>query len=196
MTTKVLFCVVVFLNSTLALGEGVVPGTQFVSPDGRYSVGLRKDKADRLMHFVIKDIEAGSVNDKIVMPTALLYLHWSANSRAIVTVEHVAHGSYGRFIVFKQGTWRSIEIKPSSTDMSDVKVVDLEVRSDRAHFKFAVRDLNEYKVPTGHRVCDVDVDLISGRVSNEKCIRVSPSVGAATARRKPSYRPAMEGFRS
>jgi hypothetical protein len=190
--SKAFFGIFLLLNSTFALAESVVPGTRFVSPDGRYSVELTENKVDRLLHFVIKDFQTGHVSDKIVMPTALLYLHWSANSQAIVTVEHIAHGSYGRIIHFKRGTWRSIEIKPPSTGMSDVMVVNLEIRSNYVHFKFAVRDLNDNNVPIRHRVCDIDVSLTSGRFSNVKCVYVSPSLGAITARQEPSYQPAMK----
>jgi hypothetical protein len=189
--SKAFFGIFLLFNSTFALAESVVPGTRFVSPDGRYSVELTQNKADKLLHFVIKDLHTDHVSDKIVMPTVLLYLHWSANSQAIVTVEHIAHGSYGRIIHFKQGTWRSIEIRPPSTAMSDVKVVNLDIRSNHAHFKFVVRDLNRQNAPTGHRVCDIDVSLISGRFSGVSCIHVSPSRGAATARQQPSYQPAM-----
>jgi hypothetical protein len=188
---KALFSLVLVLNCSFAFAESVAPGTRFTSPDRRYSVELAENKADKLLHFVIKDLHTGRVIDNIVMPTVLLYLHWSANSQAIVTVEHIAHGSYGRIIQFQHGTWTSTEVRPPGTAMSDVKVVKLEIRRSEAHFKFAVRDLNDRNVFIGHRVCDLDVSLLSSRSSNVQCIPVSPSVEAATARRQPSYQPAM-----
>ena len=191
--TKALFGIALLVNSTLALAESVVPGTRFISPNGHYSVELTESKADKLLHFVIKDLETGHISNKIVMPTVLLYLHWSANSQGIITVEHIAHGSYGRLIRLEQGTWRSSEIKPPNTAMSDIKVVNLEVQSNYAHFNFVVRDLNNKNMPIGHRICNIDLSLTSGRFSDVKCSRVSPSVGAATALQQPSYRPVMNG---
>lgn len=186
---KALGRIALLLNCGLALAESVTPGSESVSPNGRYSVELTENKADKLLHFAIKDLQTGHVSDKIVMPTVLLYLHWSDDSQAIVTVEHIAHGSYGRVIHFEKGAWRSAEIRPPSTAMSDIKVVKLEIRRNFAHFEFAVRDLNSQNLPMGHRVCDLDANLTSGRFARAKCISVSPSVGAAAARQQPSYRP-------
>jgi hypothetical protein len=191
--TKALLGLALLINFTFALGKSVAPGTRFVSPNGRYSVELTESKADKLLHFTIKDLETGRVSNKIVMPTVLLYLHWSANSQAIITVEHIAHGSYGRIIRLNQGMWRSSEVRPPKTAMSDTKIVNLEVGSNDAHFKFVVRDLNDKSMPIGHRICDINVSLASGRFSHVKCSRVSSSVAAATALQEASYRPVMNG---
>ncbi len=189
---KALFGIVLLLNYAFALGEGVAPETRFVSPDRRYSVELAENKADKLLHFVIKDLQTGHTTDEIVMPTVLLYVHWSADSQAIITVEHIPHGSYGRIIHLKQGTWRSVDIRPPNTAKSDVKVIQLKISSGYAHFKFAARDLNNKNMPTGHRVCDINANLTSEQFSSVNCIPVSPTLGAATYRQQPSYQPAME----
>lgn len=188
------FLCAIFLWLTLdVLTASVLPGTLFTSPNGRYSVELTENKSDKLLHFVIKDVQTGDVSNRIVMPTALLYLHWSASSTAFVTVEHLAHGSYGRIISFKGGTWRTVEIRPPDTARSDVKITNLEILNNDVHVRFAVRDLNEDNVPIRHRVCDIDVSLSSGQFSNVKCIPVSATLGAAIARERPSYQPPMTG---
>src|SRR5215475_9813304 len=93
----------------LGFSEEAIPrGASFVSPDGRYSVKLVE--IDGQWRYAIKDAQTGAVDDSIVMPTVLLYLHWTADSQSIVAVEHIAKGSTGRIIYLKDGKWRDVEI--------------------------------------------------------------------------------------
>src|SRR5258708_40340797 len=90
--------------------EGILPSARFVSPDGRHSVELAQ--IDGQWRYAIKDAQTGAIDDSIVMPTVLLYLHWTADSQSIVAVEHIAKGSTGRIIYLKDGKWTDVEIRP------------------------------------------------------------------------------------
>src|SRR5438094_6209041 len=109
-THRILLSILVllpWLESKAAFTEGALPlGVLFVSPDGQYSVQL--EEIDRAPHFLIKTMATGQVDNSIVMPTRLLYLHWAANSKSFVTVEHIAKGSRGRVIYLEADKWRNV----------------------------------------------------------------------------------------
>jgi hypothetical protein len=186
---------VVVLNFPInALGaypeRSVSLGTQFVSPDGRYSVELVE--IDRESYYAIKDMATGRVDNSIVMPTLLLYLHWAANSRSIVTVEHIAHGSSGRVIYLKDARWKDVEIKPPDEKLMHYTVVNLTIKADRVHYRFALRHIKGNGMPLDYKFCDLDVDLQSGQISNVKWTPTSQREEAAALARKPVYVPPMQ----
>lgn len=170
--------------------QSVRPGMHFPSPDGRYSVALQE--IDRQLHFVLKRVETGTDDNSIVMPTVLLYLHWAEDSRSLVTVEHIAHGSYGRVIYFKKGQWCNVDVQPPGEELRDSAVVSLEMRADRVHYKFAVRHIGSNGKLIEYRFCDLDVDLRMGQISNVVTTRIDQAEFIATLRRKPSYIPPMQ----
>src|SRR6267143_2428408 len=100
-------------------------GTAFISPDGRYSVKV--EVIDRLPHYIIEDTKARKVDQSIIMPSLLLYLHWAADSRSFVAVEHIAHGSCGRIIYQAADKWIDVEVRPPSEELTDAVVVGLEI---------------------------------------------------------------------
>src|SRR5918996_4462264 len=84
-------------------------GLHFVSPDGRYSVELQE--IDRLSRYAVEDRETGNVDRSIIMPSLLLYLHWAPNSRSIVAVEHIPHGSFGPVVYLKDEKRGVVEVR-------------------------------------------------------------------------------------
>src|SRR4051794_30143122 len=90
-------------------------GAHFVSPDGRYSLELQE--TDQLSYYAIRDIKTGNVDRSLVMPSLLLYLRWAQNSRAIVAVEHIPHGSCGRLIFLTDSKWADVEVRPPGEEL-------------------------------------------------------------------------------
>ena len=170
--------------------QGVPPGLPFVSPNGLCSVELIE--IDREWRYAIRNVKSGYVDNSIVMPTVLLYLHWAANSQSIVTVEHIAKGSSGRVIYLKGGKWMDVKVNPPGDGWRDFAIVNLEIGADHVHYKFVVRHIKNDGIPLDHKFCDLDVDLRTGRRSNVRWISISEQEEAATLARKPSYIPPMK----
>lgn len=126
------------------------------------------------------------------MPTVLLYLHWAENSQSIVTVEHIAHGSYGRIIYLKDDKWMNVQVEPPSDGMRDSAVVRLEVKRGQAHYGFAVRHVKSNGMPLDYQVCNLDVNLQTGEISNLKRTSISQAEFIASLARKPVYEPSMK----
>jgi len=157
--------------------EPIPIGSSFVSPNDRYCVQL--EEIDRLQHFVIKDLETGQTNDSIVMPTLVLYLHWAANSKAFVTVEHITKGSYGRVVYLTGDKWNDVEVSPPLEGKKDAMVINLQLGTDNVHYKFAVTSLAPDWTPIDYSFCDLDVSLVTGKVSNVKWTHMSEAEWAA-----------------
>jgi hypothetical protein len=174
-----------------AYPETSVPaGLHVISPDGRYSVELVETEAQ--WRYAIKNIETGQLDNSIVMPTVLLYLHWEANSQSIVAVEHIPKGSCGRVIYSQNGKWRDIEVRPPGEKWVDSTVVSLQIKSDHVHYRFAVRHIGSNGLPINYNLCDLDVDLETGRTFNVKWTPINQSEFVGILAVKPSYDPPME----
>jgi len=177
-------------GQSVSQDESIPTGLPFPSPNGRYSVELQE--IDRLPHFIIKDIASDRVDNSIVMPTVLLYLHWAADSQSIVTVEHIAKGSYGRVIYLKGSKWVNAEIDAPGEAMMNATVIRLELNPDHVHYKFAVDYVKSNGMSFKYKFCDLDVRLESGEVSNVKWTSISHAEWVASLEHKPSYFPPME----
>jgi hypothetical protein len=170
--------------------DAVLPGVSFFSPNGRYCVQL--EVIDRSLRFVIRDAETGRIDDSI-LSTGPLYLHWAANSRSFVTVEHMAKGSYGRVVYLADGQWHSAEVKPPSQGKMDAIVIELQLGTDSVHYKFAVTKLAADWTPIDYWCCDLDVSLRQGKISDVKWAPLSQTEWAATpGPDNPICQPPME----
>jgi hypothetical protein len=173
------------------LGDGISKGVRFFSPDREYSVSLIEKDGE--LHYEIEKADGGVVDDSIVMPTVLLYLHWGANSRSIVTIEHIANGSVGRLLFFKSGRWNDVEISPPrEKEWREFAVTDLNIKSEIAHYRFAVRDKADNGMATSYKLCDLIVNLQTGTIGNLKWTATSEAKLASEFARKPTYVPPME----
>jgi hypothetical protein len=157
----------------------------FVSPNGRYCVQLVDE------NFVIKDTVTGRV-DPSLTNTGVYYLRWALNSRSFVTVEHISHGSHGRVVSLNQDKWNSVDVYPPGPRKMDSTVINLELHSDRVHYKFAGDILGPRWEPVSYQLCDLDVILQTGRMSNVKWTPLSRMAWAAAIKSKPSYMPPMK----
>jgi hypothetical protein len=169
--------------------EAVLPGVSFLSPNGRYCVQL--EVIDGSLRFVIKDTETGRIDDSI-MSTGPLYLHWAANSRSFVTVEHTSKGSYGRVVYLAGDKWLNVEVKPPFEGEMHARVIDLQLGIDSVHYKFAVTKLAPDWTPIDYLLCDLDVGLGIGKLSNIKWTPTSHGALATTLwPHEPVYMPPM-----
>jgi hypothetical protein len=165
-------------------------GARFHSPDGRYSVELQE--IDRLSRYVIEDTKTRTVDRSIIMPSLLLYLHWAPNSRSIVTVEHVPHGSCGRVIYLKDDKWADVEVRPPGPELKDSAVIELKITPAYAHYRFAVRYIQPNGTAIRYAFCDLDVNFKDGSLFNIHWSSTSEAEWAASLERRPSYIPPME----
>jgi hypothetical protein len=170
--------------------EAVLPGVSFLSPNGRYCVQL--EVIDRSLRFVIKDTETGRIDDSI-LSTGPLYLHWSANSMSFVTVEHISKGSYGRVVYLEGDKWMNAEVNPPFKGKMDYLVINLQLDKDGVHYKFAVTKLAPDWTPIDYWLCDLDVNLRGGKISDAKWTPLSQAEWAATpGPDNPVCQPPME----
>jgi hypothetical protein len=127
------------------------------------------------------------------MPTLVLYLHWVANSKAFVTVEHIAKGSYGRVVYLTGDKWKDVEVSPPLEGKKDSMVINLQLGTDNVHYKFAVTRLAPDWTPSDYSFCDLDVSLVTGKVSNVKWTHISEAeLAAIPGPDKPVCVPAMQ----
>ena len=62
--------------------------------------------------------------DDSIQGTGPLYLHWAADSKSFVTVEHISKGSYGKVVYLADDRWLSVEVKPSFKGKMADKVIN------------------------------------------------------------------------
>lgn len=165
-------------------------GASLISPNGRYSVHL--EELGGVTYFVIKDTVTERLDHSIVMPTALLYLHWATDSKSFVTVEHIAKGSYGRVVYLDGDKWKNVEVRPPYDGMMDATVINLRLGMNSVYYKFAVRTLTPHWEPIDYRFCDVDVSLKTAKMFHVRWTPVAQEEWATSLwPRKPVYLPPM-----
>lgn len=178
-----------FANEEPLSSKSIPFNARFVSPDGSQSVDFVM--IDREWHFRITDLKTGHVDDSIVMPSLVLYLRWALNSRAFVTVEHIAGGSYGRIVYLEDGKWRNVEVLPPSESMMSFSVISLRMQESRVHFKLSVDYEKGNGIPTHFTFYDVNAELGTGKILNTSWTPISHAEWVASLKRERSYVPAM-----
>jgi hypothetical protein len=173
-----------------AYPEKSIPiGLSIASPDRRYSVELTETEGQS--RYAIRNLKTGYVDNSIVMPTVLLYLHWAADSQSIVAVEHIPKGSCGRGMYLQKGKWSDIVVRPPGQKWMDSAVVSLKIKSNHVHYRFAVRYIGSNGMPIDYKLCDLDVNLQTGQAFNLKSTSIPQTEFEAILARKPSYVPPM-----
>jgi hypothetical protein len=186
-----IFALALVLADEEAFSAKSIPfDARFVSPDGGQTVDFVM--IDREWHFRISDSRTGHVEDSIVMPSLVLYLRWASNSRAFVTVEHIAGGSYGRIVYLKDGKWTNVEVVPPDDSMKSFSVISLTLQESHVHFKLSVDYEKGNGIPTHFMFYDVDFELDTGKILDAKWTAISHSEWLASLKREPSYVPAMD----
>jgi hypothetical protein len=192
--SKTLFLVALLLSlagqTFAAYPEESIPiGLSIASPDRRYSVELTETEGQS--RYAIRNMKTGYVDNSIVMPTVLLYLHWAADSQSMVAVEHIPKGSCGRVIYLQNRKWSDVEVRPPGQEWMDSAVVSLEIKSNHVHYRFAVRYIGSNGMPIDYKLCDLDVNLQTGQVFNLKWTSIPQTEFEVILARKPSYVPPM-----
>ena len=167
--------------------------SRFVSSDGSYVVDFVV--IDKEEHFRITDLKTGRVDDSIVMPSLVLYLRWTSNSRAFVTVEHIAGGSYGRVVCLKDNKWTSLEVMPPGDSMMNFTVVTLEIKGDFVHFRLSVDYEKGNGIPFSYMFYDSDVQLQTCKPCNLQWTPISRSKWLTSLKLNPIYSPSMDEHR-
>lgn len=181
-------CCLTFAN---AADSPVSTDRVFVSPDGVFS--MRLVQIERQWRYAITDLRNGAVDTDIVMPTVLLYAHWTASSRAIVAVEHVAGGSIGRVLYRKGDRWTNVEVAPPRLcEWQRPTITNLNVEGDYLHFGFAVSCATDVKSANWYALYEINVSATSGRVTDRRRTVASEQVVVSALEREPSYVPPMQ----
>lgn len=160
------------------------------SPAGRYSVQFTK--ADRTLRYLIKDRTTGNL-DGTIFSSVPWYLHWAPDSRAIITVEHVPHGSCGRVIFLRSNHWADVEVRPPTSELANSAVIGLKISRQYVSYTFAVRYLKPNASPLRCAFCELRVSLEDGSFSKVEWTPASQDEWLASLERKPSYFPPMPG---
>jgi hypothetical protein len=181
--------VLVCANQEVLSAKSIPFNSRFVSPDARYAVDFVV--IDKEQHFRITDLKTAGIDDSIVMPSMVLYLHWASNSQSFVTVEHIAGGSYGRLVFLKDGKWTSLEIGPPDDSMMNFSVADLQLKQEFVHFRFVVDYEKGGGIPVKYAFYAVDVNLINGETLKTMWTTITRPAWIASLRREPSYAPTM-----
>jgi len=158
-------------------GDFAIPsGKEIASPDGKYKVYLRSNAPATSWagKYVIENNQTKIVDDSIEMPTVLLFLRWTANSKSFVSIEHIANGSYGRVVYLRNHRWKSQEIAPPGNQMMKYSVTKLELGDNSAHLTFSVTYIKPNGYPINDKTCDIKVDIENGCLITTKW---SPSSG-------------------
>ncbi|SRR6266487_2491812 len=164
----------IFLNTLVFLvradsviAQDSIPlNRNFVSPNGRYSIHL--SERDATQYFIIKDNETGQVDDSICMPTVLLLLCWAADSHAVITIEHIAGGSFARILFQHDKSWTAREYEPPGESRMNFSVTKLTMKSNQIYIKYVIRTLRDNGYPSGYQIYAFDVNLNTGERINEK----------------------------
>lgn len=198
MKTVALLIATLLVNCTtiyaVSQQRSIPNGTAFISPDGRYSVKV--EVIDRLPHYIIEDTKTRKVDRSIIMPSLLLYLHWAADSRSFVAVEHIPHGSCGRVIYQAADKWVDVEVRPPSVELKDAAVVGLEIAGDNVHYRFAARHIKPNGMPIRYGFYDLDVSLERGRISNVRWSSAKEREWATSLEQRTLYIPRMKPIKS
>ena len=162
---------------------------KFASPNGDFSVQFRRVAygSNQDIFYQIENNQTGSFDR--VRPSVPLYLHWALDSRAIVTVEHIPHGSCGRVIFLESQKWHDVEVRPQMSEYNHSTVIGLTITEGLVCYKFAVHLLPGYALPDKFAFCDIKVRLDDGEVVKTDWATATRKEGLASLERKPSYNP-------
>jgi hypothetical protein len=77
----------------------------FPSPDGRRVASFQQED-NGWYHLKVKDVATGHVDDSAeAQLTPIFSVLWTHDSKSILTIAHVAHGSSATFFHLKDGKW-------------------------------------------------------------------------------------------
>jgi hypothetical protein len=94
--------------------------------------------------------------------------------------KHTAKAFYGGAVYFDGDEWNSTEVVSPLDDKIYAIVINLELRSDSVHYKFAVTKLAADWKPCSYLLCNLDVSLGSGKICNVKHTPISQNEWPAT----------------
>jgi len=86
----------------------------FPSPNGKL-VAKFEQRDDGWTYFNVTDSKTGKLNSSTKIElTPVFSLQWTRDSRSIVTVGHVAHGSAATLFHLQDGAWKYFHVFPSN----------------------------------------------------------------------------------
>lgn len=114
--TLLLLTFVAIYGQAIADNGFLSTGQSFPSPDGRFTARIESGNYSNLR---IRDNRTG-VDAHATLMLPLLSLKWTGNSKAIVTVEHIAGGSIASITAFSKGWTRTVLPPPRNGDTCEV----------------------------------------------------------------------------
>ena len=128
MKSKVI-CLLIFFAwhlSSFAQGAIIPPGKSFLSPDKSKSVKLLD--YDRVYHYAITDKNTGKVCIFEDSYNPVFAIVWSADSRSIFVVEHVAKGSLVQILHLTNDHWKLYSIGDPEPRFHDSTILDWRIK--------------------------------------------------------------------
>jgi hypothetical protein len=150
----------------------------FPSPDKRQVVSF-ETKDDVVSYLDIKDSKTGRVEGSIENELPPLYsVQWTGDSKSLVLVGHVAHGSTLMLVYPKEGTWTYSIFYPPDLEgdpayhaiFYDVKKVEVGLNSASVTYELTVQmnPVTEEGYPEKTCLVSLALDTRSGRILESK----------------------------
>lgn len=132
----------------------------FDSPDGKFNVTYLGGS----LRF--RNNHAGGVYPQVAVSTPLYSLKWMNDSTTVVTVEHLAGGTYAALIHFDGNSWRRHGFEPAGGPYNHIEVIGQKINHDIIRITYAA-DLRKEGVRFLHYMCSLDINPATNVVSNE-----------------------------
>lgn len=160
----------VYLCSPPECPAEVTAGTRVESPDREFVVECKvgEQLAPAVGLIEILDKRTGSTARSFEINPPLYALKWTADSKTIVAVQHVAGGSVAQIIHLSSGKWTTFEASPPVGD--EATVVKVVPQSHVVELTYKVNQKPASSHPGRSYLCTFVVDPeTSARHFNEAC---------------------------
>jgi hypothetical protein len=109
--------------------------------------------------------------------TPLLSLKWTGDSRAIVTIEHIAGGSEANVLSFAEGRWNRFTAEPGidAASSGHYEVIQQTIGWDKASFTYKVTEKQSNGLVLGFYTCSFEVDTRTKAISSLVKTRIDRS---------------------
>jgi hypothetical protein len=154
-----LFCSFAVTAPALKQPQQLDEGTTIRSPDGKVIVIYKPDRLE------IRDRKRDRLlSSTIVVP--VIALRWTGDSRTLVVVEAIAHGSAATIIHFNGKQWEGFDVIPPGEDYRDYAVVDLKTQRDLVQLSYKASGTAIYHI-------SFTLDPFSRKLSNTRKRKIS-----------------------
>jgi hypothetical protein len=150
--------------SSFAHGAVIPPGKSFLSPDKSKSVKLLD--YDGVYHYAITDKKTGKVSVLEDLFNPVFAIVWSADSRSIFVVEHVAKGSMVQILHLVDDHWNKYSVGDPEPRFHDSTILDWIIKPTVITITSKITLEKGNGRPYECYIGTYDVDPSTGKTSN------------------------------